>query len=142
MSMPKTELDVATKLVSAGLGTIGTNLWHCPEIAPNDVVPKAALFVTAYPGPPPSPYFVNPTNKNFYEKKVQIIIRANPGDYENGLVTARAVITALHLTTVADSVNGGNYMKVAVMQSEPNFLGQDDTECPRWTVNVVLWLVY
>lgn len=142
MAMPKTEFDIATKLVSASLGTIGTSLFHCPELAPDTVIPTQAIFVASYSSPAPQPYFASSNNKNFYRKMVQVVVRANPGDYENGITRARAVITALHLATVTDSVNSGSYMKVAVLQSEPNFLGQNDMECPRWTINVELWLVY
>jgi len=60
-------------------------------------------------------------------------VRGAAEKFLDGQTVAVAVRDALHLATLA------GYVRCAVQQAQPFFLGMDDTEHPEWSVNAVLW---
>lgn len=123
--------DVAAKLATAGLGTVGSTIFRGPERAPSGVVPDAAIFVLDSGGFAPVPY-LDGGSKADYQHSVQIMIRAKRNDFSTGQAKAAAVRNALHETTIS------GYVSCYANESTPNFLGFTDTELIRWTVNLRL----
>lgn len=130
--MPVTDQDIAARLQAAGVGTVGTDIFEGAIRAPSTVIPHAALFVTPTGGVAPLPFLDNGTT-SYYRPSVQIIIRGNVGAYRTTRATAASALAAVHLSTVS------GYFQVLARNSEPLYLGLDDTEHPIFSVNVELF---
>ena len=133
MSTP--DVDVAARLVAAGIGlTLGTNLFRGkerPPAAPG--IPHKAVFCLASGGAGPQAY-ADGTALQLRYPSVQVFVRSDPNDFAAGQTLARAVRDALHHATVA------GYVNVEVVESEPNYLSEDEQGHHLWTVNVDLLL--
>lgn len=127
--------DVATALQTAGRGTIGTDLFTCPEEMVTDEVPDACIFCISSGGPSPMPFFDSANGYSLYEANVQIIVRGARNTKNTVLPLARNIIDDLHRATIS------GYVGCLVMESEPNFLGFDDDRHIRYSVNARLWKV-
>ena len=132
--MPTPDLDVANLLATAGFGTVGTTIFRGQVRPPKAPIPHAALFVLASGGSNPEPYFsVSGSSASFYRCNVQVRVRGEVEGFGAAQTKAVAVRTALHLATLA------GYVRCAVNQSLPYYLGMDDTEHPEFSVNATLW---
>jgi len=139
--MPESDLDVATLLAAAApapsLGVFnaaGATIFRGPVRPASNVVPHAAVFVLATGGPPPQPYFrVGAGSASFYQVNVQVRVRSEPEKFGAGQTKALQVRDKLHLATIA------GYVACKVLNSEPLYLGKDDTEHDEWSVNATLW---
>lgn len=132
------ETEIANRLVAGGLSlTLATNLFVCPLMPPSDLIPRECTFAFAsQPGPPPKMYFgVSPTREDFREFWVQVVHRASPDAWTTGLAKSRAIFAALHRVTPS----GTGYFSIHCRDADPVFMGLDNLECPRWTINAVLW---
>jgi len=63
---------------------------------------------------------------------VQVKIRSNPKEFEEGQDLARACRDVLHAKTVS------GYWNIEALQSEPIYLGEDETNRHRWSINFQL----
>jgi hypothetical protein len=134
--MPNPGLDLATALVAAtpvgGVALVlapasGCNVFAGPVQPPSDDVPDRAVFCVAYGGPAPEPY-MDGTNQDWHESRVQVWVRSAHLDYVGGEAFARAVAAALQRRTVA------GYVLVLALD-EPSYMGQDEQGCHEWAVN-------
>lgn len=128
--------DIATQLAGASIGlTLGANVFDGPEIPASGLVALKAVFCLTTGGAAPQAYMDGGASEERFPK-CQIMVRgtAGRGNFADGQTLARAVRTAVHRASIS------GYTDVFVQESEPNFLGFDKDEVPRWSVNVVAWL--
>ncbi len=128
-------IDLATYL-GTNLGTValGTDLFHGPEKAyvPKGNVPAECVFCIASGGPPPR-LFLQGGNSWDGRYSVQVIVRSDQEDYAGGLVLAKSVVDTLHLATIT------NWYHVGVTHPEPIYLGKNENDLHRWSINFTLW---
>lgn len=130
MSAKQPEVDVAASLAAAGLGTVGTSIFYGPPRSPTESgLSSAALWVHPFGGPPPDPFLAASQSGSFFAGNVQVWTLSAPGNFEGGIVTARAVRDALHTKAPA------GYAQCLVLESEPNYLGRNEAQQHRWTSN-------
>ena len=132
MAASAPDYSVATALQTAGLGTVGTNIFVGGKLPPSALVPNACIFCLAIGGPQPMKYMGS--SDSFYEKDVQIIIRGDRNAINAARTKARAVMTEMQESGI------GGYTGNFCLESEPNYLGLDDQEMPVFTINVRLWV--
>lgn len=65
--------------------------------------------------------------------RVQIRHRGDPKRYKDSLAKMRDVWGATHYAPIS------GYFEVRCVESDPNFLGEDDDGNPVWTLNVDMW---
>lgn len=73
---------------------------------------------------------MNNAGPDIKRASVQVRVRSNVNDFAGGQQKARAVWSALQRAVLA------GYMSITARESEPVYLGQDDTEHHEWSVNV------
>lgn len=129
--MPTPDLDIATKLQTEGVGTVGTDIFRGGQRPPSNVIPHAAIFVIPTGGTGPLPFLDN-ASTNYYIPTVQLIVRGNVGTYITTLGTATSCITNLHQSTIS------GYFSILVRNPEPLYLGLDENDHPLFSVNVEL----
>lgn len=139
MSAPATlpEAVVVAVLVAASLGlttppTAGANCFSGPEVPPGDYVPSAAVFVACYGGA--YPVTLLGVSQDIRAFDVQILVRGNVDALDTTRALAWSVWQALQ-RKVAPSTG---YIDILCKQSAPIYMGQDDTEHVRFSVNVSL----
>lgn len=132
--MPTADLDIAARLQAAGVGTVGTDIFEGAIRAPSSVIPDAALFVIPSGGVAPLP-LLDGGATSYFRPTVQVLIRGNVGTYRTTRTKAASALAALHLSTVS------GYFQVLARNSEPLYLGLDDTEHPMFSVNVELYYI-
>lgn len=136
MPAPTPDGDLVTRIV-AGLGagyTDGTNVFRGAPRKPGNGVPRKAIFCLASGGPRPEQYTQGAgTTSEIRYTSVQVYVRGDVNDFATGQTLARDTRDAVHKATVS------GYVNVEVNESEPTFLGVDDQECPRWSLNVTMW---
>ena len=150
---PVPEQDVIAFLATASAGSTwpagvpalikATNLFASPELpaVPGGVgVSGQAVFVWPYGGEPPTPYFGDKGSAgSVYYANVQALVRSNPGDAAGGIALARAVRDALPRQEAGISSAGSTtYFFCLAKQSEPNYLGCDNQNRHRWSLNFKL----
>lgn len=128
------DLDVATRLQTAGVGTVGTDIFTSGMRPPSDQIPHAALFVIPTGGTGPEP-LLDAGAKDYFRPTVQIMIRGDVGAYITTRTKAKSALDAVHKATVSD------YFQVLARTPQPLYLGLDDTEHPLFSVNVELFRV-
>jgi hypothetical protein len=126
--------DIATKLQTAGVGTVGTNIFRGGLRVPSSLIPHAALFVLPQGGGGPEP-LVDGGARDYTRPTVQVLIRGNVGTFLTTQTTAESVLNALHKSTIS------GYFQVLARTPQPLYLGLDDTEHPMFSVNVELFKV-
>lgn len=142
MPTPTPDADLATRL-AAGLtsalgagyvyGTTGANIFRGPPRKPGNGIPVKAMFCLATGGPVPQQYTTDGSTSEVRYTSVQVTIRGDVEAFGAGQTLARACRDALHKSTIS------GYFNVEVRESEPTFIGVDDQESPRWTINVSMW---
>ena len=120
--------DVATRLQTAGVGTVGTDIFRGPERVPATGVPDVAVFVLASGGAPASPYLGTATD--WHEVALQLLVRGAVNAYETARTKALAVRAALHRCTLS------GYTLCMVRESEPLYLGRDHEGRHEFALNV------
>jgi hypothetical protein len=118
-------------LLSGGNGlTAGTNLFSCAELPPDATVPHKAVFAVEYGGPAPAPLLgVSKDVRSIY---VQVLVRGEPDDVD----VTRTLAFAVWVSLQRAAPNG--YIDCLCNQSAPTYLGKDDTEHPRFSINLQL----
>ena len=136
MPAPTPDADLATKIATAlGAGyTVGTNIFVGAPRKIGDGVPHLAIFCNSTGGP--SPYQFTPgagsvSQISYYG--VQVFMRGNVEAFLAGQTIVRAIRDGVHKATVS------GYINCEVVESDPNFIGEDDLEHPMWTLNVKMW---
>ena len=125
---------VSSILAGASIGlTVGTNLFLGPVREQAAGMPHKAVFCLATGGPSPLMHVQGNTGPDIKRSNVQIRIRSDVGAFAVGQALARSVWSALQRATFT------GYMGIACRESEPVYLGQDDTEHHEWSVNVETW---
>ena len=132
--MPTPDNDIASALQTAGVGTVGTNIFRGGIRPVSGLIPHAAIFVLPTGGSGPDP-LINAGATDYSRPTVQMIIRGNVGAYITTLTTAKSCITAVHKATIA------GYFQVLARNPDPLYLGLDDTEHPMFSVNVELFYI-
>jgi hypothetical protein len=116
--------------------TVNVDLFASPERADTRVaaggVPAQAVFCLESGGDPPAAYVDGGSGLNLRVHAVQIIVRSNPRDYAGGKSLANSVRNAVHEAPIA------GYLDVRVREAQPNYLGEDEKGCHRWSINVQL----
>lgn len=130
--MPTPDLDIASRLQAAGVGTVGTNIFRGQVRPPSSTIPHAALFVAPTGGAAPQP-FLDAGATDYRTPTVQILIRGDVGTYITTHGKAVSALDAVHKQTVS------GYFQVLARTPEPLYLGLDDTEHPLFSVNVELF---
>lgn len=125
------DVAVMDRLVAAGVVTKGSTGFMGPVRRPNGAVPSKAMFALVTGGRAPIEFMDAASGSQKYST-VQVRVRGNAGQFQDGQTFARAAWTALH----AQSLSG--FISCLVRESEPVFLGFDENECPEWTLNVEL----
>ena len=128
------DADIATTLQTAGVGTVGTNIFRGGMRPVSNVIPHACIFVLPSGGEGPLP-LIDAGSEDYTAPTVQILIRGNVGTFIATQTTAVACITAVHKSTIS------GYFQVLARNPEPLYLGLDDTEHPMFSVNVQLFKV-
>ena len=128
------DASIAARLQSAGVGTIGTNIFQGGTRPVSTRIPHAAIFVLSTGGIGPQPLLVAGAS-DYSRPTVQILIRGNVGSFLTTQTTARSVITAVQKSTIS------GYFQVLARVPEPIYLGLDDTEHPMFSVNVELFTI-
>jgi hypothetical protein len=124
------DLAVATILQTAGVGTLGSTIFRGPVRPVGAGVPHKAAFCLATGGPAPESQCAANVGPDILRATVQVRVRGNVGDYGGGVGFARQIWTALQRATYS------GYMGIVCRESEPVYLGRDDTEHDEWSVNV------
>tara|TARA_R110000868_G_scaffold249005_7_gene505548 strand:+ start:765 stop:1202 length:438 start_codon:yes stop_codon:yes gene_type:complete len=133
------EVVVATVLAAAGLGliyapTANMNLFSGPEQPPGDVVPHACVFCIPYnDGTVPMPYFAGQA-QDLRWLSVQVLVRGNVDGYDAANTLAYGCWQALSRKVTPST----GYLDILNKQGAPMFLGNDDTDHPRFVFNVQL----
>ncbi len=141
---PTPESDVANYLATEIPElTMGTNLFT-GAVLPANVdgreggVPGLSVFVTSTGGPPPMPYMgLVGSAGSFYYHGIQVSTRSAPSQQAQGIELARAIRDALHRATIP-MAGGGSYPFCLVKESQPLYLGADQTNRHRWSTNLDL----
>ena len=132
MSFPATPPAevVANLLAAGGLSLVlGTNLFIGPERPPGTGIPHLATFVQVYGG------VVQPlmgVSSDYQVSRVQVLHRGDVDTYKTAQDFARSMMPVLH----RQDPSATGYFDCVVLQSEPIFLSRDDTEHPRFVINV------
>lgn len=125
------DADIATQLQTAGVGTLGSTLFSGPVRPPSSLVPHAAVFCLADGGPAPEPYLGGATS--IYKARVSIYVRGNVGAESTARTLARTALASIQVTKPT------GYIRVDAEQSEPQWLGYDDTDHPIFLVSCLCW---
>jgi len=116
-------IDIKDFLVTALIGTFGTDLW----IGNMPSSPDASVLVSDASG-------FKPESRYTWDRPgIKILVRAAEGGYENAYNKAGAVKTALH-GQVNVVVNSTVY-KCIVAAHEPMYLGEDKENRPLFSIN-------
>jgi hypothetical protein len=125
------DFDLATHLATQGLGTVSTDIFAGPQRPSSAQIPQAVIFCISSGGSPPVPY-LDGSSSDFSAASVQVLVRGDVGAYAAAQVTARLVMVATQRAVI------GGYVAVYVNESDPNFLGLDDTEHPMFSINAIM----
>ena len=130
--MATPDLDIANQLQTAGVGTVGTNIFRGGiRAAKPSTIPHAAIFVRPTGGSIQT--LIDDGARNYETPTVQILIRGDVGTYVTTYNKAQSALTAVHQSTVS------GFFQVLARTPQPLYLGLDDTEHPMFSVNVELF---
>ena len=122
------DLDLATHLQTIGLGTLASDIFAGPTRPPSASISKASIFCISTGGLPPLPY-LDGSQSDFSAATVQVLVRGEVGAYALTQTKARSALAAIQRAVIS------GYVAVYVRESDPNFIGLDDTEHPIFTLN-------
>lgn len=120
-------------------GNVGANVWTGPVQAQGPTVPHNAIFCLETGGPPPVPD-MGAAQDTFRSFSVQTMVRSNVDARAVGDTLARAVWELLDRTAAPTAPTDG-YLSggIQLLQSNPIYLGLDDTEHHKWSINASVW---
>lgn len=121
-------LDLAQVIESAGVATLGVNMFTGLVRPVSQVIPAECIFVRASDGVAANRFFSQIDEVRY--PAVQIRVRSP--SYEQGLKLVRNIYKA------CQSSRPVGYMDVRAMQSEPIYLEQDDNRNHQWALNFEL----
>ena len=123
------ETDVAAKIAADGHGTVGTTIFRGPVRAESasPSIPRNAIFVSAPTGGA-APVGVGGNPHRYRSPAVQIRVRHQVHD--TGRDLARAIYDDLAAGTLT------NYIHLAMNESGPMFIGQNENGAYEWSMNV------
>jgi len=127
--MPTPDSDIATRLQTAGVGTVGTDVFRGGMRPPSTVIPHAAIFVRPTGGIGPQP-FLDAGSSDFLRSVVQIMVRGDVGSYVTTYNKAQSCLDAVQKCTIS------GYFQILARNPQPLYLGLDDTEHPLFSINV------
>jgi hypothetical protein len=124
--------DLSLALVS------GTSLFcgPMPDGGPNarPSIPDLCVAVMITGGGQNEPYVDGGAGAELCRTTVQVFVRGDRDAFEAGQAKARAIRNSLNFATVTD------YIGCDIRESEPTWLGFDETRRPLWTMNAeLLW---
>lgn len=135
------ERDVRTYLTGAGANVSGcsTSFTFVGPMRPGKTpFPIEAVVIQEYGGPQPKAFLDN-RGQTYRKVDVQIRLRGPNGSYLRIKERADAVWRAMNrVSSGSISTASCTYVRVEPLQSGPLFIGEDDQECPEFTVNVRL----
>ena len=139
MSVPSAlpETVVVSVLVAAGLSLVtppaaSPNAFSGPEQPPGAYIPEAAVFVVCYGGAYPITLLGNTQDIRAFD--VQVLVRGNVDSVDTTRTLAWNIWTALQRKLAPSTW----YIDILCKQSGPIYMGQDDTEHVRFSVNASL----
>lgn len=135
------EIDVRTYLTGAGFAQSGcsTSFTFVGPMRPGkSPFPIEAVVIQEYGGPQPNA-FLDRRGQTYRKTDVQVRLRGPSGSYLRIKSRADAVWNALNRVS-SGSISSATrtYVRIEPLQSGPLFIGEDDQECPEFTVNVRL----
>jgi len=113
--------------------TANVNLFASKRQAAGDGIPHLAVFVLATGGPGPEAYVEGGSGDERRYSAVQVMSRSAPDEYNASKTLARLILNTLHHATIT------GYLDVRVLETEPNYLGEDDSGDHLWTSNFELF---
>ncbi len=125
--------DVGTYLQTAGLGTLGTDLFlgSLPLDAPNVSTQDAVIALFELPGFAPD-YVHSPAGVSVEHPGLQILVRGAPYDYAGARTQAQEVFIALG--KISNQVLSGTYYFWCMPMHSPWHLRQDDYSRPIFSM--------
>jgi hypothetical protein len=120
------DVDTANHLDGQGHGTYGTDIF-VGQPFDGGTVPAACVFVESRPGTPPGLY-MHTAKTSLYEPTIEIWVRGATDGHTAAKTLARAIKVTLQTTTVS------GYLRTIALDSEPLYLGEDDTGRPLYKV--------
>lgn len=135
------ELDVRSYLVGAGASVSGCSpgfTFAGPMRPSKGGFPAEAVTILEYGGPQPNG-FLDGLGQTYRQVDVQIRVRGKIGSYLVTKSRADRIWNALNRCS-GGSVSSAtrSYVRIEPLNSGPQFIGEDDTECPEFTLNVRL----
>lgn len=136
MTLPRADQEVAT-VIQGNIAEmqLGCNLFHGPVRGVSDFIPARSVFCLVTGGPEPSD--CHDDDKYISFPQVQVRVRSDRQDYDNGVELARAITEILHNSAPTEITN---FIDARTVDSEPNYLGEDEDGHPEWSINVQLTL--
>lgn len=125
--------DIATILVNASVGTLGTDLFYGQGLSDT---PDAQGACTSYGSAPPDLAMTATVGSAITQRpRVQVVFRGALTDGGGDAAMAKAVSAWNALQNYKATVNGTNYLYVTCLQS-PFYMGKDEQGRPRYGFNV------
>jgi hypothetical protein len=135
------ELDVRSYLTgpAAAASGVSTSFTFVGPMRPGKApFPIEAVVIQEYGGPQPHAYLDRRGQTN-RKVDVQIRIRGPNGSYLRMKSRADALWNAMNrVSSGSISTATRSYIRIEPLQSGPIFIGEDDQECPEFTINVRL----
>lgn len=122
--------DIGTRLQTAGIGTLGTNLFL--QMLPN--TPDACVAVIEYQGLQPQDVLGGQTLPKWERPRLQVISRGVKDDFAAARSKAEDAYRSLY-TVVNLTVNGTYYLRVTVQQT-PFLMEVDSLKRPLFVFNI------
>ncbi len=128
--MAEPEDGIKDLLVAAGVGVFGATTGWGIFIGALPSAPDTSITIREYIAGRPMPKFL------IDFPSVQVMIRGAPGGYQAAKIKARDVMNALHSIPSQD-LNGDRWNSIRAL-STPGYLGSDDNNRPKFSVNFTL----
>ncbi len=128
--MAEPEDGIRDLLVTAGVGTFGATSGWGIFIGSQPTSPDTSITIREYIADLPMPKFL------IDFPAVQVMIRGAPGGYQAAKAKARDVLNELHSIPSLD-LNGDRWNSIRAL-SGPGYLGSDDNNRPKFSINFTL----
>ena len=126
------ELDIATVLQTAGVGTLGTDLFTGPMRDRRELGDRITTVLLTG-GFDPQPYLGGSDAGDLRQSQVQVMHRSDidqSGVYTASALVAENIFNALHKRSTSDYV--------AWLAGEPIYIEKDDHDRHHWSINVTV----